>query len=169
LTALLAAAILVIAVAGVVLGLKYGTSPSSSSSAAAHPRTTGTASTMPSVRSVAGGSAARLAGGPTPPVTSSGASTGSVGQASPHIMGPPAGSTGVPEVLPTGSAPVSVPAAIDGCDRDYGTGAQCVPLALPPGVTDWCTWLRANGYLPLKVAGRDTLHLDPRGTGFACA
>jgi hypothetical protein len=116
-----------------------------------------------------------VAPGPSTPdstVTVTGApsatSSPSPGKPGPHIVGFPADSTRTPQHLPGHSAPAPVPATIDGCDRDYGTAAQCIPLVLPPGITDRCAWLRAQGYLPLTVTGRDTLRLDPDGDHLAC-
>jgi hypothetical protein len=69
-------------------------------------------------------------------------------------------------------APPSGPAAplehVDGCDRAYGTGAQCIPRAFPPGVTDKCAWLDERGYGPLAVHGEDRQRLDRSGDGTAC-
>ncbi|WP_328472947.1 hypothetical protein OHA21_11230 [Actinoplanes sp. NBC_00393] len=71
---------------------------------------------------------------------------------------------------PSPTAPLAVPANVDGCDRSYGTRAQCVPWVFPPGVTDKCAWLAERGYLdpPLAVAGQDRQKLDPDGNGIAC-
>jgi hypothetical protein len=71
---------------------------------------------------------------------------------------------------PSPTAPLKVPANVDGCDRSYGTRAQCVPWVFPPGVTDKCAWLGERGYLdpPLAVAGKDRQRLDPDGNGIAC-
>ncbi|MFI1994167.1 hypothetical protein [Actinoplanes sp. NPDC020271] len=66
------------------------------------------------------------------------------------------------------TATVDVPAFVDGCDHNYGTPTQCVPLTFPPGVTDRCAWLAAHGFTQLLVAGRDDQHLDPDGDGTAC-
>ncbi|BCJ41264.1 hypothetical protein GCM10010168_44380 [Actinoplanes ianthinogenes] len=66
------------------------------------------------------------------------------------------------------TAPVKVPAFADGCDHNYGTPTQCVPLTFPAGVTDACSWLAAHGFTDLKVAGRDVQNLDPDGDGTAC-
>lgn len=79
-----------------------------------------------------------------------------------------AGSTRTPEKLPTADVPSSIASTMDGCDRNYGTAAQCVPLALPNGATNWCAWLAAHGYTNLRVVGVDDKHLDPKGTGIAC-
>ncbi len=65
-------------------------------------------------------------------------------------------------------APVKVPAFVDGCDHNYGTPTQCVPLIFPAGVTDKCSWLAAHGFTALIVAGRDSQRLDADGDGTAC-
>jgi hypothetical protein len=57
---------------------------------------------------------------------------------------------------------------VDGCDRNYGTRAQCVPLKYPQGATDPCDWLRARGFTGLKVAVKDPQKLDPDGNRTAC-
>jgi hypothetical protein len=108
----------------------------------------------------AGGAVGGAAGGGSP--GAAGAS------AAPHIMDFAAGSTRTPEKLPTADVPSSVSSTIDGCDRNYGTAAQCVPLTLPNGATNWCAWLAAHGYTNLRVVGVDDKHLDPKGTGIAC-
>jgi Domain of unknown function (DUF1929) len=64
---------------------------------------------------------------------------------------------------------VAVGGGYDGCDRSYGRPGQCVPAALPAGVTDACAWLREHDYLPLPVRGADRLSLDPDRDGRACA
>ncbi|MDI6101788.1 hypothetical protein QLQ12_24505 [Actinoplanes sp. NEAU-A12] len=83
---------------------------------------------------------------------------------------PFAGQPGVtrqkPKRKPT--APVKVAPTVDGCDRSYGTIAQCVPVRFPPGVTDKCAWLRDHGFPALKVTGPDRQGLDPDRNGSAC-
>ncbi|WP_285550603.1 hypothetical protein [Actinoplanes regularis] len=69
------------------------------------------------------------------------------------------------------TAPLKVPAFVDGCDHNYGTRTQCVPLAFPDGVTGAagkCSWLAAHGFTGLIVAGRDVQGLDADGDGTAC-
>lgn len=67
---------------------------------------------------------------------------------------------------PTATLPVK--AYVDGCDHAYGTKTQCVPLTFPPGVTDKCAWLAAQGFANLRVVGADDQHLDPDKNGIAC-
>jgi len=71
-----------------------------------------------------------------------------------------------PRKSPT--APVRVDITVDGCDHNYGTRTQCVPLTFPVGVTDKCEWLAQHGYRGLKVTGTDRQRLDPDGNGVAC-
>jgi hypothetical protein len=69
------------------------------------------------------------------------------------------------------TAPLEVSAFVDGCDHDYGTGTECVPLAFPGGVTGAegkCAWLAAHGFTDLVVVGRDSQGLDADGDGVAC-
>jgi hypothetical protein len=69
------------------------------------------------------------------------------------------------------TAPLKVPAFVDGCDHNYGARTQCVPLAFPDGVTGAegkCAWLAAHGFTDLMVAGRDSQGLDADGDGVAC-
>jgi hypothetical protein len=66
------------------------------------------------------------------------------------------------------TAPVKVAPTVDGCDRNYGTVAQCVPVRFPAGVTDKCAWLRARGYQNVKVAARDRQGLDLDRNGIIC-
>jgi hypothetical protein len=66
------------------------------------------------------------------------------------------------------TAPVRVAPTVDGCDRNYGTVAQCIPVRFPAGVTDKCAWLRARGYQNVKVAARDRQGLDPDRNGIIC-
>lgn len=71
-----------------------------------------------------------------------------------------------PKSKPT--APVKVAPTIDGCDRNYGTIAQCIPIAFPKDVTDKCGWLTAHDFPALKVVGKDRQRLDPDRNGIAC-
>jgi hypothetical protein len=71
-----------------------------------------------------------------------------------------------PKRRPT--APVKVATAVDGCDRNYGTIAHCIPVRFPPGVTDKCAWLRDHGYQGIKVTTRDRQGLDPDRNGVIC-
>ena len=71
-----------------------------------------------------------------------------------------------PKQKPT--TPVKVAPAVDGCDRAYGTIAQCIPVRFPAGVTDKCAWLRDHGFKDLKVTGRDRQNLDPDRNDTAC-
>jgi hypothetical protein len=69
------------------------------------------------------------------------------------------------------TAPLKVPAFVDGCDHNYGTPTQCVPLAFPSGVagaTGKCSWLAAHGFTGLIVAGKDSQGLDADGDGTVC-
>ncbi|MEU4619703.1 hypothetical protein AB0G04_06960 [Actinoplanes sp. NPDC023801] len=81
-----------------------------------------------------------------------------------------AGQPGIPRQKPKRkpTAPVKVPPAVDGCDRNYGTIATCVPVRFPAGVTDKCVWLREHGFEDLKVVGQDRQKLDPERNGIAC-
>jgi hypothetical protein len=100
-----------------------------------------------------------------------GATPGSVshGSAAAYVQPFAAGLSASPQgPLPKPTAPVTVSANIDGCDHSYGTISQCVPWEFPAGVTDKCAWLRAHGFGPLAVHGRDRQHLDTNGDGTAC-
>ncbi|ATO85400.1 hypothetical protein ACWT_5985 [Actinoplanes sp. SE50] len=86
-----------------------------------------------------------------------------------HFAGGPAASPAAPRKSPAG--PVKVSAFVDGCDHNYGTPTQCVPLTFPGGLTDAatkCAWLTAHGFTSLVVAGRDDQRLDPDGDHVAC-
>lgn len=93
-----------------------------------------------------------------------------------HVAAPSAARAPFIQRFAEGSAAVAppeqkspaVPAFVDGCDRDYGTRAQCVPLSFPAGVTDKCSWLAAHGFTGLTVAGRDVQRLDADENGTAC-
>jgi hypothetical protein len=92
-----------------------------------------------------------------------------VGPAEPHVQAfaqQPGVSALPPLPSPTGSHPVE--AHIDGCDRNYGTPAQCVPWTFPAGTTDVCGWLAAHGFGPLAVVGTDRQGLDRDADGIAC-
>jgi hypothetical protein len=92
-----------------------------------------------------------------------------VGQAEPHVQAfaqQPGVSALSPLPSPTGTNPVE--AHIDGCDRNYGTPAQCVPWTFPAGTTDACGWLAAHGFGPLAVVGTDRQGLDRDADGIAC-
>ncbi|BEL08582.1 hypothetical protein Q0Z83_067730 [Actinoplanes sichuanensis] len=66
------------------------------------------------------------------------------------------------------TAPVKVAPTVDGCDRNYGTVAHCIPIRFPAGVTDKCVWLRDHGYRNVKVAAKDRQGLDPDRNGIIC-
>jgi hypothetical protein len=58
---------------------------------------------------------------------------------------------------------------VDGCDHDYGTPNQCVPWKIPASSGQAaCAWLKANGFGPVRVYGRDRQHLDSNQDGIAC-
>jgi hypothetical protein len=57
---------------------------------------------------------------------------------------------------------------VDGCDHDYGTPNVCVPWKIPPAAGSACGWLKANGFGPVRVYGRDRQHLDTNQDGIAC-
>ncbi len=103
----------------------------------------------------------------------------------PATPAPPPGSPSTPEphVITTfadqlrgGPTPVSgrglrsVPVRpdIDGCDRDYGTVAQCIPKALPGGQGDLCRYLAQRGIKGVKVRGADRQQLDRNRNGVVC-
>ena len=66
------------------------------------------------------------------------------------------------------TTPVAQPITVDGCDHDYGTPNQCVPITYPAGVGNRCAWLIAHGFGPMKVVGTDAEHLDSDHNGIAC-
>jgi len=69
------------------------------------------------------------------------------------------------------TAPLKISAFVDGCDHNYGTRTQCVPLTFPDGVTGAaakCAWLAAHGFTDLIVAGKDSQGLDADRDGIAC-
>jgi hypothetical protein len=91
------------------------------------------------------------------------------GSAAPYVQPFANGLSATPQAaLSKPTAPVTVDAGIDGCDHAYGSLTQCVPWQFPPGVTDGCAWLRAHGFGPLAVHGRDRHHLDTNNDGTAC-
>jgi hypothetical protein len=152
----------------VVLGLLIaaGTSgrDSTARSAALSPAPGGGASAAPGTAPSTGasGSAGRSAAGGTP---------GSVprGSAAAYVQPFAGGLSASPQTpLPKPTAPVTVAANIDGCDHAYGTISQCVPWEFPAGMTDKCAWLRAHGFGPLAVHGRDRQQLDTDSDGIAC-
>ncbi|WP_214107767.1 hypothetical protein [Acrocarpospora catenulata] len=65
---------------------------------------------------------------------------------------------------------VAVTAFADGCDRTYGTIAQCVPVSFPKLAKgeSKCAWLAARGFPPLAVHGKDRQKLDSNQDGVAC-
>lgn len=135
-------------------------------------------STAPTPGSTGPGTGAGPAGtaGKTPEKAAAGAPAGRApdgagrrGTPAPFVQnfaGQPGVARQKPRQRPT--APVKVAPTIDGCDRAYGTIAQCVPVRFPAGVTDRCGWLRDHGFKDLKVTGRDRQNLDPDRNGIAC-
>lgn len=57
---------------------------------------------------------------------------------------------------------------IDGCDRNYGEAAQCVPKTLPGGQTDLCAYLAQRGFKGVRVKGTDARGIDRNGNGVVC-
>jgi hypothetical protein len=105
--------------------------------------------------------------------------------ASPATPAPPPGSPSTPEphiittfadqlqggrtpVTGRGLQPVPVRPDIDGCNRDYGTAAQCIPKALPGGQGDICSYLAKRGIKGVKVRGADRSRIDRNRNGVVC-
>lgn len=63
---------------------------------------------------------------------------------------------------------VNVTPNVDGCDHNYGTKTQCIPLTFPDGVTDKCRWLKEHDFTAVLVAGEDRQKLDSDHDGTAC-
>jgi hypothetical protein len=65
----------------------------------------------------------------------------------------------------------SIPAKwSDGCDHDYGQPGVCVPWQIPaPNPAAACAWLKANGFLPIKVYGINRQDLPENAEGYVCA
>lgn len=57
---------------------------------------------------------------------------------------------------------------VDGCDRNYGTKAQCIPSSYPKGVKDRCSWLKEHGFTGIEVVADDDQKLDPDRNRIAC-
>jgi hypothetical protein len=88
----------------------------------------------------------------------------------PHIITQFAnGLKGAHKVLPRVPVPVPLGNDIDGCNHDYGEPGQCVPRHLPPGQTNWCSYLASHRLAHVKVHGRDSLGLDPGHIGLTCS
>ncbi len=61
-----------------------------------------------------------------------------------------------PHIQPHGSGPSAVAhvgVTADGCNHNYGTGSQCIPIAAPGGGPESCAALRSQGWFrtPLVV------------------
>jgi hypothetical protein len=69
---------------------------------------------------------------------------------------------------PARALSVPVRADVDGCDRNYGETAQCVPNVLPGGQTDVCAYLAQRGIKGVKVKGADRKELDRNRNGVVC-
>jgi hypothetical protein len=67
-----------------------------------------------------------------------------------------------------GLQPVPVRSDVDGCNRDYGTAAQCIPKALPGGQGDICSYLAKRGITGVKVRGADRKGIDRNRNGVVC-
>lgn len=73
--------------------------------------------------------------------------------------------------LPPHASPkttLSVTPNVDGCDHNYGTKTQCIPLVFPDGVTDKCRWLQEHDFSAVLVVGKDLQELDTDHDGTAC-
>lgn len=96
-------------------------------------------------------------------VTRSGAASGPMpGMSMPGMSMPGPSTAARPSIVPNGSGPHVVAAPdVDGCNRVYGSLAQCVPLHAPGGGPLTCAVLREYHYLPLLVT-KDPLGLLSR-------
>ncbi len=89
-------------------------------------------------------------------------------RAAPYIHDWARGLRDKPLKNPSGPRHVAVAWNVDGCDHDYGAANQCVPWSIPAAAGQRCQWLKAHGFGPLKVAGRDRENLDTNNDGIAC-
>ena len=111
---------------------------------------------------------------PSPSPAKPGATADAVPAATPapfvqHFADGPTASPLPKQKSPT--APLKVSAFVDGCDHNYGTTTQCVPLVFPGGVAGAegkCAWLATHGFTDLIVAGKDSQGLDADHDGVAC-
>jgi hypothetical protein len=69
-----------------------------------------------------------------------------------------------------GAQSVEKPAHISGCDPDYGTANQCIPLTVPGSTPEAkCAWLKSMGFGPLQVVGTNRQDLPENAEGYVCA
>jgi hypothetical protein len=114
----------------------------------------------PSLVATAGRAPGRRSGGPV---------AAAVSAPGPHVQPfalAPRGAVHAPLASP--ATPVAQPITVDGCDHDYGTPNQCVPVTYPAGVGNRCAWLIAHGFGPMKIIGTDTERLDIDHNRIAC-
>ena len=75
----------------------------------------------------------------------------------------------VKDVKP-GAVEVAVPVHMNGCDTNYGTANQCVPLTIPGSTSAAkCAWLKGMGFGQLQVAGTNDQSLPENAAGYVCA
>jgi hypothetical protein len=93
--------------------------------------------------------------------------TASTAQPAAHII-PDIGQKLGPAVQ--GTQVVKAPSHVSGCDPDYGTANQCVPMTIP-GATPAakCAWLKSMGFGELRVVGTNRQDLPENAEGYACA
>ena len=161
----LAAAVILASILLVGGGLAAGNGPAPPGSAVPGPVATDWPGLGPV--STTAGSSASPAGAQVVPSATPAPPDGS--QAEPHVQtfAQQQGVAALPP-LPSPTSTHAVETHIDGCDRNYGTPAQCVPWTFPAGTTDACGWLAGHGFGPLVVVGTDRQGLDRNGDGIAC-
>jgi hypothetical protein len=147
-------------------GLAAGSGPARPGQVGAGPVTTdwpGLAPVLSTVAPSASTAEAQVAGSTTPAASPAG------GQAEPNVQtfALQQGVAALPP-LPSPTSTHAVETHIDGCDRNYGTPAQCVPWTFPAGTGDGCGWLATHGFGPLMVVGTDRQGLDRNADGTAC-
>jgi hypothetical protein len=69
-----------------------------------------------------------------------------------------------------GRQTVKLPARVSGCDPNYGTANQCVPMTIPGSTPEArCAWLKSMGFGALQVVGSNRQDLPENAGGFVCS
>jgi hypothetical protein len=88
-----------------------------------------------------------------------------------HIIPDAAQSLATPvQDVKSGAVEVKVPINMSGCDANYGTPNQCIPLTIPGSTpAAKCAWLKSMGFGVLQITRANDQGLPENAEGYVCA
>jgi hypothetical protein len=87
-----------------------------------------------------------------------------------HIIQVAQAATGQVDNVKPGAVEVAVPVHMSGCDTNYGTANQCVPLTIPGSTpAAKCAWLKSMGFGALQVTVTNDQSLPENAAGYVCS